>query len=433
MKAVLQQLFRLTLTRLALDRVIPEHVTCRNAVLTVGDIRIELARHDRIVAIAIGKAAIPMVEVFATVVAPRRLTGVVSSIGMPDHRVPGLTYVSGGHPYPNASSFRAGDLVFECTHRVSSADLVVYLLSGGGSAICERPLFADIPRRDYETLYQLLVTSGATITQINAIRKHLSAVKGGRLAELASPARQLTLYVSDVPGHEPSSVASGPSMPDESTVDDCFTMVHSTGVLPRLPPPIRRLFDERRIPETPKPGAPIFRASSWHCLLNSTEAVAAMVEEARQRDWIVEPDLSVDDDWPVERVVDHLLAKLEQLRHAHASRPVAIVNGGEYSSPVTGDGMGGRNQAFVLACVPRIAGRRIAVLSAGTDGIDGTSPAAGAIADGSTLERATQRGLDPSDYAARSDSYRFFAALDDALTSGPTGNNVRDLRMLVTW
>jgi hydroxypyruvate reductase len=310
--------------------------------------------------------------------------------------------------------------------------LVIYLLSGGGSALCEKPVTEEISLEDSRAFFRLLVTCGANIVEMNVLRKHFSAVKGGRLAQTASPARQMTLYISDVPVDKPSTVASGPTMPDESSVEDCYEIVERLGLLDKLPAPMRSIFHDRRIPETPKPGDEIFRNSSWHCLLDNQAGLDLLRAEADRQGWVVDQDLSVDDT-PLEQAADRLLARLENLRTQNPGRTVALLTGGELSWPVTGDGRGGRNQAFVLDCARKIAGRNIAVVSAGTDGIDGNSEAAGAVADGTTLDRAAKLGLDAADFQNRSDSYRFFEALDDLIVTGPSGNNVRDLRLLVAW
>lgn len=433
MKEILRKLFLQTLIRIALDRLIPEKVSCRAGWLEAGGERIDLNRYRRIVGVAFGKAAFQMAEVTANLLAPYSLSGVVSGATTKEQKLPGFTCFYGGHPYPNADSFRAGDAVVQLLRDMTPQDLVIYLLSGGGSALCEKAIFPEIPFADYQDFYKLLITCGVNIRDVNFVRKHFSAIKGGRLTEMAYPARQTTIYVSDAPPGNPSNVASGPTMPDESSVEDCYRIVRKANLKSRLPSSIGRVFDERRLPETPKPGAAIFRTSTWHCLLTPEEAMAVLAEEARQEGWAVETDFSVDDDCPLEHATHHLLRKLERLRLEHSGRTVAILTGGEFSCPVTGSGIGGRNQAFVLDCVSRIAGRNIAVLSAGTDGIDGTSPAAGAVADGHTLERARQLGLDPAAYLRRCDAYSFFSQLGETLMTGPTGNNVRDLRMLVAW
>jgi hydroxypyruvate reductase len=267
---------------------------------------------------------------------------------------------------------------------------------------------------------------------MNAVRKHLSAIKGGRLAEAAWPARQLTIYVSDVPKGQDASVASGPTMPDDSTLDDLRRVVSAYRLEPQLPPPILSLLGDPTLPETPKPGDTFFARSDWVCALENRHAIDATTRLASGRGWRAEVDTTVDD-IDVAEAADRLLARLERLRASAPDRPVCVVSGGELSSPVRGDGVGGRNQAFVLNCVERIDGERVAVLSAGTDGIDGNSPAAGAVADGSSLERARSLGLDPVDHDERSDSYTFFKRLGDDITCGATLNNVRDIRVLVSW
>ena len=430
-KGTLRELILATIEDLSLRRVMGEKIQCPDGVLTVADERVELEPYKKIITIAIGKAAFQMAETFAEIVQPRIASGVaVSSQPPPD--LPYFVRYQGGHPYPNADSVRAASVAIETLTDLKPHYLVVYLLSGGGSAICEKPISDEVSIDDLREFYRILVTCGADIVQMNVLRKHFSAIKGGRLAKRAFPARQITLYVSDVPPEQPSTVASGPTMPDESTVDDAVAITEKLGIIESLPASIRAFFDERRIPETPKPGDQAFRDSSWHCLLDNSDGIQRLEKQVRDQGWIVETDLSVDDQ-PLETAVDYLLAKLRQLRTENPGRTVAVLTGGEISCPVVGDGQGGRNQAFVLNCVEKIAGDNIAVVSAGTDGIDGNSPAAGAVADGMTLERAHSSGLDPGAFERRSDSYHFFEPLQDDLTTGPTGNNIRDLRLLVAW
>ena len=433
MKQHLRRLFEETLMRLSVERVLADQVTCADGILTVGHDTLDMSRYRKLITVAIGKAAIPMLEKFSDIVAPQTLTGVVATLGPVGQSLPGFTVFTGGHPYPNQGSFDAAAAAIDIVGSATSDDLVVFLLSGGGSSLCEMPVSQEITLEDCRVLYQVLVTCGASIRNVNTIRKHLSAIKGGRLAELAFPARQMTLYVSDVPPDTPSSVASGPTMPDDSTAENCRQLIQDLNLRDQLPPSIRYLFDEDLLPETPKPGKATFQESSWHCLLSSANAVETMAHAAERLGWIVETDHELSDAWSVDQLMDHMITKLEHLQRQHADQTVAVLSGGEYSCPVTGDGIGGRNQAFVLECVPRIAGRRVAVLSAGTDGLDGSSPAAGAVADGESLNRARQIRLDPETYATQADSHRFFAQLDDAIMTGPTGNNVRDLRMFVAW
>ena len=432
MKAVLRRVFARSLARLDLGDAMRAHLRVRRSLLIVDDEPIDLARVRRLVIVAIGKAAIPMTHAAARYLAPHPFDALVACPTAPASPVRGCTYFVGGHPVPTDQSFDAGRAIAERLRRAGRQDLVLYLLSGGGSSLAEQP-FGDLSRGDVAALYGQLVTSGLPIADVNVVRKHLSSVKGGQLAALAHPAKQVTLYVSDVPPGDPSLIASGPTMPDPSSANDCRRIVEGAGLLDRLPPTVRRVFDERRLPETPKPDSPLFAESRWYRLLGSEEAVETMAGETRALDWITAVDQEVNDAWGLDAAVDHLLAALERERQTHPRGTVAIVSGGELSCPVVNAGLGGRNQAFVLTSVPRITGRRLAVLSAGTDGIDGSSPAAGAVGDGESLTRAEAAGLDATEFLRRADSYRFFDPLGDAIVTGPTGHNVRDLRALVAW
>jgi hydroxypyruvate reductase len=282
-----------------------------------------------------------------------------------------------------------------------------------------------------QQLYRLLVTCGAPIDEINAVRKHLSAVKGGRLAAAAPAARKLSLGVTDVPEGRESALASGPTLPDPTTVADACRVIERYSLLPQLPAAIRARFEHpETIPETPKAGDPAFARAHFVMLLGMHDLFHHAHRAAEARGCVTICD-NTTDDWPIEKARDFLLGELARLRAARPRQRVAVIADGEVSSPVTGDGVGGRNSAFVLACVEKIAGENITVLSAGTDGKDGSSPAAGAVADGQTLERAQAAGLNPRDFLRRCDSYNFFRALGDAIETGPTHNNLRDLRILI--
>jgi hydroxypyruvate reductase len=275
------------------------------------------------------------------------------------------------------------------------------------------------------------VHSGAPITEINAVRKHLSALKGGRLARAANSAHQLSILVSDVPEDFPEALASGPTMPDSTTVDDCYAIAKRYALLPLLPPPVHALFQQHLIQETPKPGDPAFARSQYCTVLSNATAVAAAVERAALGGFAVEVDNSCDD-WNYRDAADHLLRRLRELRRG-VSR-ACLISGGEVTVKIDGpSGIGGRNQQFTLYCAQKIAGENITVLSAGTDGVDGNSPAAGAIVDGSTLLRAQGRGFNAPIAVARFDAFPLFEAIEDALLTGPTGNNLRDLRILLAY
>src|SRR6201987_2798832 len=264
------------------------------------------------------------------------------------------------------------------------------MLSGGGSAIAEKPIDDDISLDDLMATYRALVLSGAPIAEINATRKHLSAVKGGRLAQAAYPAQQISLLVSDVPDTTLDALASGPTMPDSTTVADCYTLVEKYKLLEQFPPSVRELFQRHALEETPKSDDPAFVRARWWPVLSNKTALDAAGVAATAQGYAVEVDNSCDD-WDYDRAADYLLDRLRKLRMS-VSR-VCLISGGEVTVRVTNGGTGGRNQQFALACAQKIACENITVLSAGTDGIDGNSPAAGAVADGSTVERSQKQGL----------------------------------------
>jgi len=274
------------------------------------------------------------------------------------------------------------------------------------------------------------VHSGAPIAEINTIRKHVSAVKGGRLAQAAFPAQQVSILVSDVPDTTPDALASGPSMPDSSSVEDCYRIAEKYELLSQFPTSTRELFERRALEETPKSDDPVFHRSRWWTILSNQSAIEVASAAAERAGFIVHVDNSCDD-WDYAKAADYLLAKLRELRKQCS--PLCLISGGEVTVKVTNGGTGGRNQQFVLACVEKIAGENISFLSAGTDGVDGNSLAAGAIADGSTAERAHTAGLDVRSALTRFDAYPVFQALGDVIETGPTGNNLRDLRILLAY
>jgi glycerate 2-kinase len=394
----------------------------------------DLAAFERICAISIGKASLATARGLAELLSPDfRAEGIVAaptaSSGLPE----GFREIVAGHPVPDKGSFEAGRAILDLLAATNRQTLVFFLLSGGGSALVELPLDPGVTLEDMQALNRVLVTCGASIDEMNAVRKHISAVKGGRLAVAAGAAMKITLGVTDVPEGQESALASGPTLPDPTTVSDACGVVRRYGLLSKLPPSIRTRFEHPdSIPETPKAGDPAFdpRRAAFQILLGRHDLFHSAHHASESAEFITVCD-NTTDNWPVEKAVDFLLAQLETLKQANPGKSVAVIADGEVSSPVTGDGVGGRNLAFVLDCVKKIAGRKIAVLSAGTDGVDGSSPAAGAVADGETLARAQSLGLDPADYFRRSDSYTFFHTLGDTIETGPTGNNLRDLRILL--
>ena len=390
----------------------------------------DLGAFSRALVVSIGKAGHTMAEALAGIVGTG-LSGVVATSAPPPAQLFGFRYYAGGHPLPNEDSLRAGEAILRMLTGVTPETLVIFLISGGASAIAEKPISPSIVLADVVATYKALVHSGAPIAEINAIRKHLSALKGGRLAMITAPAYQLSVLVSDVPDGSLDALASGPTMPDTTTVDDCYRIATHYKMLPHFPGPVRALFEQRRLQETPKPGDPIFGRSRYVTVLSNASAVHAAIERAALNGFAVEVDNSCDD-CDYRAAADHLLRRLRELRRG-VSR-ACLISGGEVTVTVGSPaGLGGRNQQFALYCAEKIAGESITVLSAGTDGIDGNSDAAGAVVDGSTAGRARQRGLSPTDALARFDAFPLLDALGETVITGPTGNNVRDLRVLLAY
>jgi glycerate 2-kinase len=394
----------------------------------------DLSAFDRICAVSIGKASVAMARGLAESLSPNfRAEGIVVAPTAASSLPEGFRGIAAGHPVPDQGSFAAGRAILDLLAATNQHTLVFFLLSGGGSALVELPLDPGVTLEDMQALNRVLVTCGASIDEMNAVRKHLSAVKGGRLAIAAGAAMKITLGVTDVPEGQESALASGPTLPDPTTVSGACGVVRRYDLLSKLPPSIRTQFEHpESIPETPNAGDPAFepRRATFQILLGRHDLFHSAHHASESAEFITECD-NTTDNWPVEKAVDFLLAQLGMLKNANPGKSVAVIADGEVSSPVTGNGIGGRNLAFVLDCVEKIAGQKIAVLSAGTDGVDGSSPAAGAVADGESLARAQSLGLDPADYFRRSDSYTFFRKLGDTIETGPTGNNLRDLRILL--
>ncbi|PYU02454.1 MAG: hydroxypyruvate reductase [Acidobacteria bacterium] len=430
-KQLARQIFLRTLDALNVPTSISRCVSCAERVLRCGDVEYDLHHVSDLRVIAAGKAAYGMLDGLTSVL-PAGLTikGIVSAPGSPKTHHPGLRYFSGGHPTPNEQSLLAGEAALDLLRGCSVETLVIVLLSGGGSSLVELPLLRTLSLSDVQQLHRALVNCGASIAEINTIRKHISAVKGGRLAQAAAPASVIALAISDVPVGKESALASGPTLPDPTTRDDVARIFARYDLRNLLPQPLIAWIESAQMPETPKAGDPVFERAQFQLVLGMHELFHAAHRIAESQDCLAFCDNSTDD-WPVEKAADFLLAQLEELRAANPRQPVALIADGELSSTVTGDGLGGRNSAFVLACVRKIARKRIVVLSAGTDGVDGNSPAAGAVADGNTLSRASAAGLDPNEFYRQSDSFSFFDVLGDAIATGPTGNNLRDMRLLI--
>jgi glycerate 2-kinase len=430
MRDTAREIFRCALAEASIAKAFQRHVHCERGVLRVCEDLYHLDSYARVVVISIGKAGHSMVEALTLQVGESALEGIVACPVEPLALVRGFRYFRGGHPTPNAESIRAASAIRTVLEAQTAASLVIFMLSGGGSSIVEKPIDDEISLDDLIATYRTLVHSGAPIAEINAIRKHLSSVKGGRLAQSAFPAQQVSLLVSDVPDNMPDALASGPTMRDSTSVEDCYRIAEKHGLLPQLPHSTRELFERHALEETPKSDDQAFYRSRWWTILSNQTAIEQAKAAAESAGFSAQVDNSCDD-WDYERAGDYLLKRLREVRKESAR--VCLISGGEVTVKVTGGGIGGRNQQFALACATKIARENITVLSAGTDGVDGNSLAAGAVADGTTLERARLKGLDAAAALENFDAYPFFSVLGDAIETGPTGNNLRDLRILLAY
>jgi glycerate 2-kinase len=437
MRDVAREIFTSALSNASIANAFVRNVQCERRVLRIGEDLHDLDSYQRVFVVSMGKAGHTMAAALEAQVGGS-LEGIVASPTEPaghtqTGQVHGYRYFHGGHPAPNAESILAANAILKSLGALDSTSLAVFMISGGGSSIVEKPVASmegdEISLPDLAGTYRALVHSGAPIAEINAIRKHLSAVKGGRLAQAAYPAQQVSILVSDVPDATPDALASGPTMPDSTSVHDCERIAAKYDLINQLPKSVADLFRQHALDETPKSDDPAFVRARWWTVLSNKAALDEAAVAATRAGFAVEVDNSCDD-WPYEKAVAYLLRRLRALR-AKVSR-VCLISGGEVTVSVHNGGVGGRNQQFALACAAPISGEDITVLSAGTDGVDGNSPAAGAVVDGSSIERAggaeAVRGA-----LHRFNAYPFFDALGDAVITGPTGNNLRDLRILLAY
>ncbi len=431
LKQLARRIFQETISAIDIPMAMQRKLRREGAVLCFEGMRVDLRAFSDVRMIAIGKAAHAMAEGFEHLLGRDfSFRGIVCAPTRPAREIAWVKYFTGGHPTPNEQSWRAGEAILELLAKCDEKTVVFFLLSGGGSALVELPLAPELTLQDVQQWHRALVTCGAPIDAMNTVRKHVSAVKGGRQAMAAGAATKITLAVSDVPVGKESALASGPTIPDPTTIADVKQVIEEFSLREKLPAGLLRWMDEGAMPETPKEGDAAFRNAHFSLLLGLDDLFHPAHHATESKGFVACCDNSTDD-WPVQKAAEYLLEQLQDLRRRNPGQRVALIADGEVSSPVKGKGIGGRNAAFVLACVKKIAGKKIAVLSAGTDGVDGNSPAAGAVADGATLERGRAIGLNSTYMFGQSDSYSYFARLADTIVTGPTGNNLRDLRILL--
>jgi len=411
------------------------HMHRRGESLVVDGRPFDLHSMERVFVVAVGKAAAPMAKAASSVLGPRLTGGVVVVKYGHVLELEGLMLIEAAHPVPDESSLEAARAVLGLLEGTGERDLVLFLLSSGGSALLAAPL-SGLSLEDERRLTEELLACGASIWEMNTLRKHLSLTKGGRLAEAAYPSCVVTLVLSDVVGDDLGTIASGPTVPDPTTFEDCLRIVDRYRLGDRLPPRVIELLERGArglVPETPKAGSPVFDRAYAAVVGSNLQAALTACGRARSLGYNAMVLSSLIEGDTREAARFHTAVARETARSSNPLAPPAcIVSGGETTVVVRGPGKGGRNQEFVLAAAMEIAGMEgVVVLSAGTDGTDGPTDAAGAVADGRSCRRAGALGMDAARYLERNDSYNFFRALGDLVVTGPTLTNVMDLRVVL--
>ena len=426
----------------ALNAVNPKQAVFNNVkrrgnLLVIGRYKFDLTEYRNIYVLGGGKASGLMAEAIEEILGDKITSGVINVLKGTEKMVKTKKIKINGatHPIPGEEGVNSTKAMLEIARKAGKDDLIIALISGGGSALMPCP--ADpVTLEDKKIVTNLLLKCGATINEINVVRKHLSEFKGGQLAKTAYPATLVNLIISDVVGDPLDIIASGPTVPDSSTFQDAYNVLKKYNLLNKIPENIKKRIQlglSGKIEETPKPGDKIFR--NVHNILIASNRTACIAAVKKARELGINSMLLSTYIEGEARHVGAVLAGLAKEIHNYDTpikKPAVIVCGGETTVTVVGNGKGGRNQELALGSALKISGLNgIVIASVGTDGKDGTSDAAGAIVDGQTLKRAQKLGLDTTKYLANNNSYMFFKKLGDAIFTGTTGTNVNDLITIV--
>jgi len=428
-------IFKAGVKAVAPDAAIARFCTRQNDALIIGSETFKLTDYQNVYVIGAGKATAPMAAALEDLLDDRLSAGVITV--KYDHTVPlrKVQTIEAGHPVPDANGVRGSGRILETASMAGPSDLLICLLSGGGSALLPKPV-EGVSLADKQAMTRILLACGATIHEINTLRKHLSVIKGGQLALAAHPATVVTLILSDVVGDDLDVIASGPTVPDNSTFPDCLAIVNKYGIAEQLPQPVTAYLERGSnglAPETPKADDQAFARATNIIIGSNMDALKAAHQEAVTRGYTTHILSSMIEGETSEVARVHTAIAREVIKTGHPVLPPAcILSGGETTVTLKGDGLGGRNQEFALCAAADIAGSNTAlVLSGGTDGNDGPTDAAGAIVDNTTLARAAEHGLDWTQFLSNNDAYHFFEHLGDLLHTGPTNTNVMDLRIIL--
>ena len=425
------RIFRAALKAAAPGEAVLRHVKLTGDVLTADRIRYRLGTFRNVQVIGAGKAGVPMAQAIERLLGKRISGGLINVKYGHTGRLRRIEVNECGHPIPDRNGELGAKRIARIASQAGRDDLLVCLISGGASALLPLPA-APVTLEQKQETTRLLLGCGANIHELNCVRKHISAVKGGQLAQLAYPATVLTLILSDVIGDDLDVIGSGPTVPDRSTFAEARAILAKYGIAGKVPAAVRDRL-KGSASETPKPGDKIFKRIHNLIVGSNRLAVDAAAQQACALGYhtLVLSTFIEGETRDVARV--HAAIAREMRATGRPVRPPAcVISGGETTVTIRGTGLGGRNQEFALAAALDIAGlKNVAILSAGTDGTDGPTDAAGAVVDGSTIARGVAKGLDAAANLANNDSYRFFERLGDLLKTGPTGTNVADVRILL--
>jgi hydroxypyruvate reductase len=411
------------------------HLRTERSLLWIGERFYDLSQHERVFIVGAGKASGRMALALQGLLRERLSGGIVIVKRGYAVSAEKIDIVEAGHPIPDQAGVDATEKIIALLRQTGERDLVLCPISGGGSALLTAPvpgLSLEAKQRTTEALLQC----GAAIQEINAVRKHISKVKGGRLAKLACPSALASLILSDVVGDPIAAIASGPTAPDPSTFGDCLELIKRYALGAKIPPFVRDFLAagaRGEVEETPKPGANVFDRIYNFVVGNNQLALSAARQKAEALGYHVLA-LSSSLEGEARGVAAEHAAIAKQIRSngKPVGPPACVISGGETTVKVLGDGLGGRNQEFALSAAIEIEGLEgVVALSGGTDGTDGPTDAAGGVVDGTTLQRAKAKGLEARDFLDRNDSYHFLQATGDLLVTGPTFTNVMDIRLVL--
>ena len=428
-------IFQAGLQAVAPGAAIKKFCQLNNDTLIVDGRHYDLNQFNKVFVIGAGKAGASMAKAVEEILGNRISVGLITVKYEHLEELKKIKIQEAGHPVPDQSGLDGAQAIYQLATSADEDTLVLCLISGGGSALLPLPV-EGVSLEDKQETTRVLLSCGATIHEINAVRKHLSLIKGGGLAKVVYPATLITLILSDVVGDDLDSIASGPCVPDSKTFGDCQAIFEKYSIVDKIPSSVLRHIESGVIgdvAETPKSGQEFFKKTQNVIVASNFNALLKAKEKAEELGYNTLLLSSMLEGETREVAANHIaIAREIQLHGYPMQKPACLLSGGETTVKIQGTGKGGRNQEFALAAAIKMAGMsNTIVLSAGTDGSDGPTDAAGAIADETTLQRSIDAGLTPQQYLDNNDSYNFFDRLNDLYKTGPTNTNVMDLRIVL--